>query len=77
MARSYDWFQGHIGLAKSLFPTLSDRGTQQESADRLDIANEEVVRLAARQEADEVVWLLGAPFFVQISSKESATKLHM
>ncbi len=43
------------GGAGALFPTLSDEATRQETSER-----------AARDEAAEAAWLLGAPFLVQV-----------
>lgn len=52
---------GNSGGASALFPALSDATTlREERSARPEGAS------APRQEADEVIWLLGVPFLVQI-----------
>jgi len=62
--RSYHPLLGYAGGACALFPELSDEAARQEflDADKVVVGKDKRVR----QEAQEAVWLLGAPFFVQL-----------
>lgn len=64
--RRFDWFQGCRGLAATIFPALCDDATQREMAGKPELAGDIHSDSHRRQEADEVIWLLGTPFFIQI-----------
>jgi nickel-dependent lactate racemase len=64
--RGYDPLLGYAGAAGLLYPALSDETTRQEMCDRLSLAVPGTVPWPVRREAEEVAWLLGAPFLVQI-----------
>jgi nickel-dependent lactate racemase len=60
-----------------LFPSLSDEDTKQQWAGELsnDVPNEEL--WPARREAEEVAWLLGAPFMVQVIEGSGEEVIHV
>jgi nickel-dependent lactate racemase len=64
--RGYDPLLGYAGAAGALFPSLSDAETKlQMSGDMSnDVPDEEPWPI--RREAEEVAWLLGAPFMIQV-----------
>ena len=64
--RGYDPLLGYAGAAGALFPILSDADTKlQMSGDMSnDVPDEEP--WPVRREAEEVAWLLGAPFMIQV-----------
>ncbi len=64
--RSYDPLLGHGGAEGALFPLLSDTATRTEAAAHLSMAAPGARPWRLRQEAAEVAWLLGSPFFVQV-----------
>jgi nickel-dependent lactate racemase len=64
--RGYDPLLGYSGAAGLLYPALSDEATRQDMCDRLSLAVPGTVAWPVRREAEEVAWLLGAPFLVQI-----------
>jgi nickel-dependent lactate racemase len=64
--RGYDPLLGYAGAEGALYPALSDEATRQELWSHLSLAVPGKKHWPVRQEAAEVAWLLGAPFFVQI-----------
>jgi nickel-dependent lactate racemase len=64
--RGYDPLLGYSGSEGALYPALSDEATRQEFAGQLSMAAPGQKTCAARKEALEVAWLLGAPFMVQV-----------
>jgi nickel-dependent lactate racemase len=64
--RFYDPLLGHGGAEGVIYPGLSDTQTRKQMFANLsmDVPGNEAWPL--RQEAAEVAWLLGAPFFVQV-----------
>ena len=64
--RSYDCRLGYAGGEGALFPALSDAAAREEAVARLSFHAPGAEPWAAQQEATEVVWLLGAPFLVQV-----------
>jgi nickel-dependent lactate racemase len=64
--RFYDPLLGFGGAAGAIFPALSDADTQQTMLGELSMAAPGTQPWPAQQEAAEIAWLLGAPFFVQI-----------
>jgi nickel-dependent lactate racemase len=75
--RGYDPLLGYSGTVGALFPGLSDEETMQQWAGELrnDVPNEEL--WPARREADEVAWLLGAPFMVQVIEGSGEEIVHV
>jgi nickel-dependent lactate racemase len=64
--RHYDPLHGYGGAEGALYPALSDAETQQATLAKLSMAAPGKTAWPMRQEAAEIAWLLGAPFFVQI-----------
>jgi nickel-dependent lactate racemase len=64
--RRYDPVLGYSGSEGSLFPALSDEGTRKELAARLTAKVPSEESWPVHKEAEEVAWLLGAPFMIQI-----------
>jgi nickel-dependent lactate racemase len=64
--RWYDPLLGHGGAEGAIFPALSDAETHKALLPRLSMEPADAGIWPIRQEAEEIVWLLGAPFFVQV-----------
>ncbi len=64
--RSFDCRMGYAGGEGALFPALSDEAARKEAAAKLFFDAPGDPAWPAQEEATEVVWLLGAPFFVQV-----------
>jgi nickel-dependent lactate racemase len=65
--RSYDPLLGYAGAHGAIYPAFSDEETIRASWDHLSTASpDRASGFPMRQEAEEVAWLLGAPFLVQI-----------
>ncbi len=62
----YDPLLGYGGGLGMLYPRLSDEETRQELCRQLSVTAPGGRAGPARQEATEVAWLLGAPFFIQL-----------
>jgi nickel-dependent lactate racemase len=75
--RGYDALLGYSGAAGALFPALSDEATRQESRQRLSMAAPGETAWPLRREADEVAWLLGAPFLVQVIEGAGSALAHV
>jgi nickel-dependent lactate racemase len=75
--RRYDPLLGYGGAAGLLYPALSDDATRQEMYDHLSLAIPGTAPWPVRREAEEVAWLLGAPFFVQIIEGAAEDIVHV
>jgi nickel-dependent lactate racemase len=64
--RGYDPMLGYSGAETALFPGLCDEATAQEFCTRLKARAPGAAPWPIQQEAGEVAWMLGAPFFVQV-----------
>lgn len=64
--RRYDPLLGYSGAEGSLYPALSDRETQQETSQHVNLGIPDAAPWPVRRAATETAWLLGAPFFVQV-----------
>jgi nickel-dependent lactate racemase len=64
--RGYDPLLGYAGGAGALFPALGDEATRKELSSQLTMAVPGAEPWPVRKEADEVAWLLGAPFMIQL-----------
>jgi nickel-dependent lactate racemase len=64
--RRYDPLLGHAGAEGTLYPAFSDAETRQEMAGRAHSGAPPLDPWPVEQEAREISWLLGAPFFVQV-----------
>lgn len=64
--RGYDPVLGCSGAETALFPGLADEATRQEYCTRLKARAPGSSAWPIQQEAREVVWMAGAPFFVQV-----------
>lgn len=65
--RGYDPLLGYSGAEGAIYPALSDAATIQAAREHLSIASPDEPRAwPLRQQAEEVAWLLGAPFVVQV-----------
>lgn len=76
-ARGYDPLLGYSGTVGAIFPALSDEETKQQLSANLsnDIPNLDPWPL--RREAEEVAWLLGAPFMVQVIEGSGQDIVHV
>lgn len=63
--RRFDPVLGFAGAADALFPTLSNATTRAEFAGHPPAENPFAAK-AEQSEAEEIAWLLGTPFFVQV-----------
>ena len=75
--RGYDPLLGYAGFEGDLYPALSDEATRKEVAGRLSMAAPEGGSWPVRDEAQEVAWLLGAPFLVQVIEGAGDTVAHV
>jgi nickel-dependent lactate racemase len=57
---------GYSGTSSSVFPGLSDAAAQQLFRGKIVAAAEPKTMAAARHESDEVAWLLGVQFAIQV-----------
>ncbi len=64
--RHYDVLFGHAGAEGELFPGLSDEPTRTEMLQRWTFTAPGAQAWPVRQEAEEVSWLLGMPFYIQL-----------
>lgn len=65
-ARRYDPLFGHGGGEGALYPAFGDDAARREASQHLSLDVPGPAPWPARQQAAEAVWLLGAPFFVQV-----------
>jgi nickel-dependent lactate racemase len=64
--RGYDPRVGYLGAETALYPDLSDEATGEEVVTQFKSRSPDRGAWPIRQQAREVAWLLGAPFFVQV-----------
>jgi nickel-dependent lactate racemase len=64
--RRFDVWHGQGGAGGDLFPALSDEPTRQELGKRWNLKVPGDSPWPLQQETEEVVWLMGMPFFVQL-----------
>jgi nickel-dependent lactate racemase len=64
--RRFDPLLGYAGAEGALYPALSDQQTRQELSGHLSPAPPGKKPWPARREAEEITWLLGAPFMIQL-----------
>ncbi len=64
--RRFDVWHGQAGAGGDLFPVLSDEPTRQELGKRWNLKVPGDTPWPLQQETEEVVWLMGMPFFVQL-----------
>jgi nickel-dependent lactate racemase len=57
---------GYRGTGSSVFPGLADAAAQQQFRGKISGAFDARIRAAARHDADEVAWLLGVQFAIQV-----------
>lgn len=62
----FDPLLGYAGAEGSLYPALSDAATRQSWNDSLSMKAPSHEDWPVRREANEVSWLLGSPFYVQV-----------
>jgi nickel-dependent lactate racemase len=65
-SRRFDHLLGHAGAEGDLFPALADEETRTELLRKLNFHAPGNKPWPLRQEAVEIGWLLGTPFFVQL-----------
>ncbi len=75
--RYYDPLLGIGGAEGAIYPALSDTATQNAALARLSMAVPGNKPWPIQQEAAEVAWLLGAPFFVQVIEGTANEILHV
>jgi hypothetical protein len=74
--RRYDPLLGCAGAETAMFPALSDQATRIDFSDKLTMRPPTAPSLV-QQEAAEVSWLLGTPFFVQVIEGSGASICHV
>ncbi len=74
--RAFDPIMGYTGGETDIFPALGDEATRREMAKSLSPKLQEEQN-PVREEAKEVTWLLGAPFFVQIVEGDDNEVAHV
>jgi nickel-dependent lactate racemase len=57
---------GYRGPGSSVFPGLADAAAQHQFRGKISLIDEATTRTALRRESDEVAWLLGVQFAVQV-----------
>lgn len=62
----FDAHFGYMGGASSLFPALSDTETMQQIATTISLSPHESGQPLLEAETEEVAWLFGVPFFIQV-----------
>src|SRR5262249_17282066 len=62
--RGFDPLLGYSGAEGALYPALSDQETRKDMGHRLSLAVPSDKPWTVRREAEEVAWLLGAPFMI-------------
>jgi nickel-dependent lactate racemase len=64
--RRYDVLEGYAGAESALYPALSDEATLAEWRTKLHLSPPGEEPWSIQAEAQEIAWLIGAPFFVQV-----------
>ena len=64
--RGYDPLTGYAGAEGAIFPTLSDEETRESFAGQFSTVAPGEEPWPTREEASEILWLLGTPFLVQV-----------
>jgi nickel-dependent lactate racemase len=62
----FDWTLGYTGSSTAIYPALSDEATRQEFGALTDALIKDDGASAHQQDIEEAIWLLGAPFFIQV-----------
>jgi hypothetical protein len=62
----YDPIMGYRGTSAEVFPGLADAVAQQQFLGKLGQSDDPKAQSAVRRESDEVAWLLGVQFAVQV-----------
>jgi nickel-dependent lactate racemase len=75
--RRFDPLLGYSGAAGALYPALSDEATRKELWGRLTLAVPGDKPWPVRREAEEVAWLLGAPFMVHVIEGAADSLTHV
>jgi nickel-dependent lactate racemase len=75
--RGYDPLLGYSGAEGAIYPAFTDEATKHEAAGKLSMLPPGKTAWPTRQEAAEVVWLLGAPFIVQVIEGSEGEILHV
>src|SRR5262249_39545900 len=75
--RGYDPLLGYSGTVGELFPAMSDEETKQQLFNALSNDVPSTEPWPIRREADEVAWLLGAPFMVQVIEGSGKEIVHV
>lgn len=75
--RGYDPLLGYSGCEGALYPALSDDETLRALSGELSMAAPEEIEWPVRDEAEEVAWLLGAPFQVQLIDGPGESVAHV
>jgi nickel-dependent lactate racemase len=65
-ARGYDPVLGHGGAEGAVYPALADSEAQQAALGHLSMEAPAAAAWPVREEAGEISWLMGAPFYVQV-----------
>lgn len=76
-SRGYDPLLGYSGTVGALFPGLSDAETKQQMNSDLSNNVPDEEPWPVRREAEEVAWLLGAPFMIQVIEGSGEEVIHV
>lgn len=75
--RGYDPVLGYAGAEGAIYPIFSDEATRRELGSQFSLNVPAAEPGIIRQEAQEVAWLLGAPFFLQVIEGAGEEVLHV
>jgi nickel-dependent lactate racemase len=75
--RGYDPLLGYSGSVGALFPALCDEETKQQMSESLSNDVPDTEPWPIRREAEEVAWLMGAPFMVQVIEGSGQEIVHV
>jgi nickel-dependent lactate racemase len=75
--RGYDPVLGYSGAEGALYPALGDEDALRECWERRSVAAPGASAWPLREEAAEVAWLLGVPFFVQVIEGAGEDVVHI
>jgi nickel-dependent lactate racemase len=73
----YDSQFGIADAACLVYPGLSDTETQRDTARQLSMESPGELATPLHHEAEEVIWLLGVPFFIQVIAGEGDSVAHV
>jgi nickel-dependent lactate racemase len=75
--RDYDPLTGYAGAEAEIFPALSDEETRESVAGEFQMDAPGDKPWPVREEASEILWLLGMPFLVQVIESDARSVLEV